>query len=186
MTSKPIDSEPLSVLARRIRNLDLLVSRIINNKNVNLPFRNAANLPAQAADGDLIIVGTSLYARIAGTWEEIVAGGGGAGVLQTIHIPGALETLTGTATWEAAADGEISFILVNVGVAPTGSAVTGDVKKNGSSIFAYSIAAGADSDQDVPSATAFVAGDEFTVDITAIGSTTPGTDLSTQFWGTYA
>lgn len=70
-----------------------------------------------------------------------------------------------------------------LGTAPTGSAATFDLKKNGTSVMAtpttISIAAGANvSGKEVPTTTAIADGDYITVDITGVGSTTAGADLT--------
>jgi len=78
----------------------------------------------------------------------------------------------------------LTAVRAAVGTAPTGSGVTVDVKKNGTTIFTTgtnkptiaanavtATAAGID-------VTSWLAGDYLTVDITAVGSTTAGSDLT--------
>lgn len=70
-----------------------------------------------------------------------------------------------------------------LGTAPTGSAATFDLKKNGTSVMAtpttISIADGTNvSSKAVPTTTAIADGDYITVDITGVGSTTAGADLT--------
>ena len=76
-------------------------------------------------------------------------------------------------------------VTATVGTAPTGSAATFDVNKNGTTIFTTqanrpSIAAGAyvTAAERVPDLPTILQGDYLTVDRDAIGSTVPGADAS--------
>lgn len=93
---------------------------------------------------------------------------------------GPLAVSNGQLPWEAQKAGSFALVHARVGVAPTGSAVTVRVNKNGSAMGSLTIAAGSLSGSFVPSTPAFVIGDVFTVDITAIGSTNPGASLVVQ------
>lgn len=77
----------------------------------------------------------------------------------------------------------INSVTIRTGTGPTGSALTVDVNKNGTTIFTGgtgrpSIAAGSKSNtSSAPAVNTLAAGDYLTVDVDAIGSTVPGSDL---------
>ena len=91
-------------------------------------------------------------------------------------VSGELEIADGGLRYYALADGTITLVYVSVGTAPSGSGVTVRVNRNGSSIGTTTIAAGANTNSFAPAA-AYVTGDYFTVDVTAVGSSGPGADL---------
>lgn len=131
------------------------------------------------------------YARPVLHGRDHVAGGadpipglGTTGGFETLfNVAGALSTLTGNMRWYARFDGEITEVYVSVGTAPTGSGTTVRLNKNGSSLGTVTIAAGSNTNSFTPASPTFVIGDYFTVDITAVGSTTPGSDLDVQIIG---
>lgn len=72
-----------------------------------------------------------------------------------------------------------------LGTAPTGSAATFDVKKNGVTVLTSPLsvaAAGNASSAVVPNVTTLADGDYLTVDVVSIGSTTAGSDLTVTIW----
>lgn len=76
----------------------------------------------------------------------------------------------------------ISKVGLFIGTSPVGSALIVDIKKNGTTIFPTTakpqIAAGASSGSAVPDTTAWADGEYLTIDVTQVGSTTPGSDLT--------
>lgn len=76
----------------------------------------------------------------------------------------------------------VTNVVASVGVAPSGSNAVFDVNKNGTTIFTTqanrpTITAGSFYDgSSVPNVTSFAAGDYITVDVDAVGATTPGSD----------
>jgi hypothetical protein len=78
---------------------------------------------------------------------------------------------------------KINSVTIRVSTAPTGSALTVDVNKNGTTIFTTqgnrpSISAGSKTNTSAaPNVNTLAAGDYLTVDVDAIGSTVPGSDL---------
>lgn len=96
---------------------------------------------------------------------------------------GTLTVRTGSSRMPLDGNYVLESVRAMVGTAPTGSAVTVDVNCNGSTIYGTqanrpSIAAGSNSATGgAASVTTFAAGDYLTVDIDAVGSTTPGSDL---------
>jgi hypothetical protein len=76
----------------------------------------------------------------------------------------------------------ISKVRVAASTAPTGSALIVDVKKNGTSIFPTAakpqIAAGANTGTAVPDTTSWLDGEYLTVDVTQVGSTVAGSNLT--------
>jgi hypothetical protein len=105
----------------------------------------------------------------------------------TFTADGELTPLTGQHAFPIDDTWTITKVVARVGVAPTGSSVDVDVLKNGTTIFSGgnepSIAAGTLVDTSTTFATtALASGDFLTVDITAVGSTTPGEYLVVQVW----
>jgi hypothetical protein len=84
----------------------------------------------------------------------------------------------------------LTKVRIGVGTAPTGASVIVDVKKNGTTIFTTTgnrpaISAGGFSGvsgtPDTPSVTT---NDYLTVDVSQVGSTVAGSDLTVQIFGT--
>lgn len=94
---------------------------------------------------------------------------------------GTLSVTTGTARWYAPYNIATNSIKAYVETAPVGSAISIDIKKNGTSAATPSISAGATSATEITSAVTMNAGDYLTVDITAVGSTTAGANLNIVF-----
>lgn len=96
----------------------------------------------------------------------------------TLEQDGTLSVTTGTARWYAPRDIEITKIRPFVGTAPVGSSLNIRVNKNGSSIHTLSVSAGQNSaTSTVGTPIEISEGDYLTVDVTAVGSTTAGSDL---------
>jgi hypothetical protein len=87
---------------------------------------------------------------------------------------------------------KVQKVVANLGTAPAGSAFVVDVKISGTSVFAVagdrlSIAAGSNTGQAVPTKTDLDAisvkpGQYLTVEVTAVGSGTAGSDLRVQVY----
>ena len=92
-------------------------------------------------------------------------------------VSGALTAHDGGLRFYALAGGRIRQVHVSVGTAPAGSGLTVRINRNGSSIGTVTIAAGDHTATFTPSPAGYSAGDYFTVDITAVGSSTAGSDL---------
>jgi len=96
----------------------------------------------------------------------------------TLEQDGELSVTTGTARWYAPRDIEITKIRPFVGTAPVGSSLNIKVNKNGSSIHTLSVSAGQNNAANTVTTPIEVnEGDYLTVDVTAVGSTTAGSDL---------
>lgn len=93
---------------------------------------------------------------------------------------GTLTTQVGTQRLYVERSGTLAVVRATVGTPSTGSAVVVDVNKNGSSILSspISVAAGAYTQTGTIGSASVTAGDYFTVDIDAVGSTTPGANLT--------
>jgi hypothetical protein len=98
----------------------------------------------------------------------------------------ASEVATGTGTFRLYNDSGVTRVISKVrataGTAPTGSALTVDVNKGGSTIFTTqanrpSIAAAGNTITAVPDITSWENGTYLTADVDAVGSITPGSDL---------
>lgn len=78
----------------------------------------------------------------------------------------------------------ISKVRVSAGTAPTGAALIVDIKKNGTTVFPTTakpqVAIGANTGTAVPDTTSWANGDYLTVDVTQIGSTVAGSDLTIE------
>ena len=76
--------------------------------------------------------------------------------------------------------GTVNVVRASVGTAPTGSALTVDVLKNGTSILssAISIAAGTNTATGTISTSSVSSGDYFTINVTGVGSTIAGANLT--------
>jgi hypothetical protein len=109
--------------------------------------------------------------------REQVPHGRGANV--PYSVSGDLEVSDGNLRWYSRAKGTVATVHASVGTAPTGSGVTVQVNQNGSSIGTCTIAAGGHTATFTPAAD-YDSGDYFTVDVNAVGSTTPGSDLVVQ------
>ena len=64
-----------------------------------------------------------------------------------------------------------------VGTASAGANIAVDIVKNGTSVQTVTLLAGSNSNLGIPSNLNFIAGDFITINITQVGSTTPGSDL---------
>ena len=91
---------------------------------------------------------------------------------------GTLTVNTGTARWYSPRAVTITKIRKHVATAPVGAALNMTLKKNGSSIQTFSIAAGGSTNVTDNLNLSVAEGDYLTVDITQIGSTTAGSDLN--------
>jgi hypothetical protein len=78
----------------------------------------------------------------------------------------------------------ITAVRASAGTAPTGAPLAVAVKKNGAAIPGAnaSLAAGSNSAKNTVSGQTVADGDYLTVDVTAVGSTVPGSDLVVQVW----
>lgn len=105
-------------------------------------------------------------------------------MLPPLSIVGAATVQTGTARLynDTGSTLTISKVRVSAGTAPTGAALIIDVKKNGTTIFPTTakpqVAAAANTGTAVPDTTSFANGDYLTVDVTQIGSTVAGSNIT--------
>lgn len=99
--------------------------------------------------------------------------------------PGVLATSTGglRVTNDTVAEATIGKITASVGTAPTGADIVIVVLKNGVTITtSFAIAAGTNSGTAVLSDTSFEPGDYLTFNVTQVGSTIAGSNLTIQTW----
>lgn len=110
--------------------------------------------------------------------------GAAGGVSPTLSIVGAVTVQTGTLRLYNPVERALTItgVRVSAGTAPTGAALIVDVKKGGTSIFPTTpkprVAIGANTGTAVPDTTAWAAGEYLTVDVTQIGSTVAGSDVT--------
>ena len=102
--------------------------------------------------------------------------------IATWHGAGAATVLTGKAGYSVRAGGFLGKVTLSADTAPTGAAITVDVLVNGVVERTATLAATvATQTTDVPSpSVALSIGDIVTVDVTQIGSSEPGQDLTVQ------
>lgn len=98
----------------------------------------------------------------------------------TVTIPGTAIVRTGTMRQYLEYDGVISTIRISAGTPPAGASLLVDIKKNGTSILAApaGLSSGSSVATITPTTTTFSAGDYFTLDVTQVGSTTPGSEVA--------
>jgi hypothetical protein len=101
------------------------------------------------------------------------------------YVSGSVGVVTGSLGVVTEGNYVVETVRIRATTAPTGSALTVDVNKNGTSIYAAtqanrpSIAAGANAALGgTPDTTTFALGDVLTVDVDAVGSTISGSNLS--------
>lgn len=102
----------------------------------------------------------------------------------TLFLSGALTVSNSVLAFVAGQAGTITDLRAWLATGPTGSGVTLDVMKNGATIFTTQAnrpfigAGGQASSANLPDVTAFAKGDALSVNVVAIGSTTPGAGLA--------
>lgn len=102
-------------------------------------------------------------------------------------MEGDLVTKVGTLKWKNRGNSTIDAVLLVVGEAPIGANIIVDVNKNGTTLFSTGKPTILDGETDngsgsVPSSTLLVDGDEITVDIDQVGSSTSGSDLTVEIF----
>lgn len=100
----------------------------------------------------------------------------------TLTIPGTLST-SSIVTMAMPFSGKITDAYVAVTTAPVGSALTADLKVGSDVAAAFSIAAAGTSDQGALTAANvdFNAGDLVSLDVSAVGSSTAGANMTVSF-----
>jgi hypothetical protein len=105
--------------------------------------------------------------------------------VQIFTVPGTLSVGTGRAKFYIPGPITLGNVRASVGTAPTGSSIIIDVNKNSSSVVTTNskpqIFAGQTLvSTSTPNITEFTTGDYITVDVDAVGSLNPGSDLTVQ------
>jgi len=106
--------------------------------------------------------------------------------VQVFTVPGTLSAGTGRAKFYIPGAITLGNVRASVATAPVGSDIIIDVNKNGESVFTTQsnrpkIYAGQVLvSHSTPDVTEFVEGDYITVDVDAVGSLNPGSDLTVQ------
>jgi len=111
---------------------------------------------------------------------------GGPHDLAVYSVPGPQTVANGSMRKYVEAAAEVTLVRAALGTAPAGSGLTVRVNVNGALRATVTIPAGANTATGAPSTTSLAAGDYLTFDVTAIGSTTPGSNLTVTVWGRYA
>ncbi len=107
--------------------------------------------------------------------------GGTAGSTSYINsfFSGTLAVMTGTVKWYPPAPITISNIELFVSTDSVGAGITISLNKNGASTGTYTLAANTGY-VSTAIALSLIVGDYLTIDITSVGSTTPGSDLQVR------
>lgn len=102
---------------------------------------------------------------------------GNSGLSPVFTRQGTLSPVVGQQRFYVERSGTVSVVRASVGTAPTGSSIVVDLMKNGSEVASLAIPNGG---YTVASTSTFTvdAGDYFTVNISSVGSTNPGADLT--------
>ena len=105
---------------------------------------------------------------------------GPTGALPVFTRQGTVTTGLSGSRYYVERSGTVTVVRAAVGTAPTGSALTVDVLKNGTSILssAISIAAGTNTATGTISTSSVSSGDYFTINVTGVGSTIAGANLT--------
>lgn len=99
-------------------------------------------------------------------------------MVRYLSQPGTLTLFTGKVRWYPPQAVNVLWLEASVDTPSTGSGITAELKKNGSVVNSVTIAAGQNKSSRVTlTGVTGTADDYFTVDVTAIGSGTPGSDL---------
>jgi hypothetical protein len=105
----------------------------------------------------------------------------GGGYVSTYSLDGTLQVFNGSQRKYIHDAFTLATVDAYLVTGPVGSAVTIRINKNGISIGTITIADGTAKTENTVFGTSFIKGDYITVDITAVGSSTPGTDLYLNF-----
>jgi hypothetical protein len=134
------------------------------------PWEELAQITVDAA------VTSIVNAKITDLRSQFIIGGGVGGAEFSVHGP-LIVINDMTPYWLAPKSGTFTSIVARVKTAPTGASLQGRINKNGVQVTTFTIAAGSSN----TSATVnlqFSLGDYFSVDITQIGSTVAGSNLT--------
>ena len=101
-------------------------------------------------------------------------------------MDGLLVVAPGTLRWYPRKGGSFTEAHCALGVPSAGSSVGVRMNKNGVSVGSTTIGPGLFTSSFVPTPASFSLGDYFTVDVTQIGSGSPGADLVVQLSGLFS
>jgi hypothetical protein len=160
-----------------------LTGLTVSNATGVVNFTTTANVTLGAVANLHISGGTTgqvLSTNGSGTLSWATAGGGSSSLTKVSEFWDTLVVFNGSKRWYATSSFTISNVNAFLVSAPTGSSAIFRINKNGSSAATVTIAASATS---VSSSIniSMTSGDYITVDITQVGSTTPGSYLSMVF-----
>ena len=154
--------------------------------SVNI-YSDASYLPAVGnVNGDLAFAEDTNTMHIFKTgtgWIDAIASAAGISTENYVNLKqtGALTVTTGTKRWYAPKGITISKIIARADTAPVGAAINITVNKNGTSGATLVIAAGGTKIINSTPSITMVEDDYLTVDITQVGSSTSGSDLTVIF-----
>lgn len=155
----------------------------------------SATAPSSPSSGDMWFDSTTANTYIYYTdadssqWIQINGTGvspAGSGEISTLSVTqnGDLTVTTGTDRSYVPYSITLTKIVARVDTAPTGSGVTVDLLKNGSSINTITINDGATKATNDPLSLALVEDDYLTINVTQVGSTTSGSNLTLTLYYT--
>jgi hypothetical protein len=125
------------------------------------------HISGTGTSGDPYIVSGDVLASAPAIYLEAIVKSGAASVAANLMPPG----------FRVPAACTLNAVYVNVGTAPTGSALTVLIKRSGTTLATVTVSAGATSGSSTGLTTSLASGDLLTTDISAIGSAIPGSDV---------
>jgi hypothetical protein len=133
------------------------------------------------ADGSsFLVAGSGVTITTGSNGAVTIAAGGGEYIPAMFFVEGSVPVFVGTSKSYAYKACTVSSLAISAQNAPTGAAINVRINKNGSSLVTGSLSAGSNF-QKVSGLSASVAeGDYLTLDVTQIGSTYPGYDLTVK------
>lgn len=149
-------------------------------------FRTGIRAPEQSTPSTPASGFRLLYAKTTG-WYDIDSAGverllTHAIEVYTLSFTGTLAVATGKSRIYLEGAYTVETVRAAVSTAPTGAAIICDVLKNGTTIYSSGrptiAASGFTGTGSTPAVSTFTTGDYFTVDVTQIGSTIAGADLT--------
>lgn len=131
------------------------------------------------ADGSsFLVAGSGVTITTGSNGAVTIAAGGGEYIPAMFFVEGSVPVFVGTSKSYAYKACTVSSLAISAQNAPTGAAINVRINKNGSSLVTGSLSAGSNF-QKVSGLSASVAeGDYLTLDVTQIGSSYPGYDLT--------
>lgn len=126
-----------------------------------------------------LIAGSNITITSASNGSVTIAASAGAEYIPAqFFVEGTIPVFNGTQRSYVYKACAITSMMISVGTAATGSAINVRINKNGSSLITGSLATGSNYNKVTGLSASLVEGDYLTLDVTQVGSTYPGYDLT--------